>query len=130
MEGLTSWGTGALHLSGDQTHGLLAARLAAVEIRETSPDERVTGVQLQGAVVGVAGIVDLVVARLVQRPKVIPAISTCQARALPDFGNVGVEPDRPAVRIQRVTELVDLVVQYTDRAPERRVATIAVARVC
>ncbi len=48
------------------------------------------------------------------------------AQVVPDFRNVRVESYCARVRIQRVSILVDLVVQDTDGAPERWVSAVAV----
>ena len=48
------------------------------------------------------------------------------AEIVPNFRNVGIESDRPGVRIQCVAVLVNLVIEYTDRAPKGWVATISI----
>jgi hypothetical protein len=77
----------------------------------------VGGIQLGGALVGIESVVGLVVARLVQRAKVIPHL-----------GDVGIEADGPGVSVQSIPVLVDLVVENTDGAPKGRVSAIAVDR--
>jgi hypothetical protein len=75
----------------------------------------VAGVELLGSLVGVDRVGDLVVARLVQRSKVEPHL--CKIR---------VDSDRARVGVEGVVELVDFVVENSDRAPERWVLAVAV----
>lgn len=82
---------------------------------EALGDMRITGVELGSACVSVDSIRDLVVATLVQRTQIEP-----------DFGDVGIDSDGTGVGIKGVTELVDVVIENTDAAPEGRVATVAI----
>jgi hypothetical protein len=79
------------------------------------PDCGVGLVQLSGSSIGIDGVRDLVVARFVQTSKIEP-----------DFTDVGIESDRSRVGVQGVSVLVDLVIEYTDRAPEGGVAAVSV----
>lgn len=72
-------------------------------------------IEVGSTLVGVQSICCLVVAGLVQCAQVIP-----------DLGNVGIQSDSTGVRVERVTVLVDLVIQHTDAAPESRVPSITV----
>lgn len=48
------------------------------------------------------------------------------AEVIPDLGDEGVQPNSPAIRIQGVPVLVDLVVQDTNGAPEGWVAAVPI----
>jgi hypothetical protein len=85
------------------------------EQRQACLDMDVCGIKVSSASVRIERVAGLVVARLVQSAKVVP-----------DFGNVGVEANGTRVRVERITVLVDLVVEHTDRTPECWVAAIAV----
>jgi hypothetical protein len=87
----------------------------ALEQRQAGLDVDVCRIKVSGPGVGVKRITCLVVARLVQRAKVIP-----------DLRDVRIEADGTRVCVKRITVLVDLVVQNTNRTPECRVATVAV----
>jgi hypothetical protein len=87
----------------------------ALEQLQASLDVNVGRVKIRGASVSIESIGDLVVARFVQCAQIVP-----------DLGNVGVEADGTGIGIEGVTVLVDLVVEDTNRAPEGRVATVAV----
>lgn len=50
------------------------------------------------------------------------------AEVIPHFRNERVEPNGARVRVQRISVLIDLIVQDTDGAPEGRVTTLAVDR--
>jgi len=78
-------------------------------------DRSITGIQLSGTSVCVDGVGDLIVAAFVETSEVKP-----------HFGNIGVDADGTRVRVESVAELVDLEVQDTDGAPERRVTSITV----
>lgn len=82
---------------------------------ESLADMWVGRVEFAGALVCVQGVLDLVVARLVQRPQIVP-----------DLADVWVQSDSTAVGVQGVTVLVDLVVEDTDGAPEGWVTSVAV----
>jgi len=81
---------------------------------ETLLDVVVVGIEVSSLGVGVERVTQLI-ARLVQCAQIVPHLA-----------QVWVETDRPAVRVQCVTVLVDLVVEDTDGTPEGGVATIAV----
>jgi len=72
-------------------------------------------VELECSFIRVDSISNLIVARLVQTSQIEPNLT-----------DVGVQSDSSRVGIKSISVLVDLVVQNTDRAPERRVAAISV----
>lgn len=78
-------------------------------------DRCVPWVQLRRSSVGVDGVRNLVVATLVQTPKVKP-----------NLRDIGVDANGAGVGIQGVPVLVDLEVQNTDRTPESGVTAVAV----
>jgi hypothetical protein len=94
---------------------LSRARQLALEQLQASLDVDIGRVKICGASVGVKRIGDLIVARFVQCAQIVP-----------NLGDVGVQTDGTGVGIEGVTVLVDLVVEDTDRAPEGRVATVAI----
>jgi hypothetical protein len=94
---------------------LTGAGQLTLEQLQTSLDVDIGRVKVCCTSIGVEGIGDLVVARLVQSAQIVPHL-----------GDVGVQADSTRVSIERVTVLVDLVVKDTDRAPECGVATVAV----
>ena len=85
------------------------------EFAKTGGDDGVAGIEGEGALVGVDSVRHLVVARLVKGAEVEP-----------DFGEVGVDSDRARVGVEGVVELVDVVVEDADRAPEGGVLAVAV----
>jgi hypothetical protein len=82
---------------------------------QTSLDVNIARIKVCGASVCIESIGDLVVARFIQGTQVVP-----------NFRNVRIQADRTRVGIERIAVLVDLVVENTNRAPEGRVATVAV----
>lgn len=78
-------------------------------------DVDVRRVEIRRSSVGVQCITCLVVTRFVQGTQVVPHLR-----------DVRVETNCTRIRVQRVSVLIDLVVENTDRAPKRRIATIAV----
>jgi hypothetical protein len=78
-------------------------------------DVDVGGIKVSGPSVRVERVACLVVARLVQRAEVVP-----------NLRDVRVEANSTRVRVKRIAVLIDLVIQNTNRAPERRVTTVAV----
>jgi hypothetical protein len=76
---------------------------------------RVVRIKFGSSLVCIQRITDLVVARLVESAKIVP-----------NLGDEGVQTNGARVRIQRIPVLVDLVVQHTDGAPERRVSSIPI----
>lgn len=76
---------------------------------------RVRWVKFGSSLVGVQSITDLVITAFIQRAQVVP-----------NLANVRVQSDGPGVCIECVAVLVDLVVEYTNGAPEGRVSTIPV----
>jgi hypothetical protein len=74
-------------------------------------DGRVAGIELSSLGTGVDGVVDLVVATLIQGPKVEL-----------DFRDIGVGANGAGVGIKGVAVLVDLEVENTNRAPEHGLA--------
>lgn len=51
-----------------------------------------------------------------------------RAKVIPNLGDVWVETNRAGICIQSVAVLVNLIVQYTDGAPKRRVSAITIYR--
>jgi hypothetical protein len=49
-----------------------------------------------------------------------------RAKVVPDLGDVGVQSDSSGVRIQCIAVLIDLVVKYTNAAPECWVPSVTV----
>jgi hypothetical protein len=94
---------------------VLSASPSVLKDSQSLLDRRVGRVEICRTDVRVDCVGDLVVARLVQTPKVEPHL-----------GNVPVQSDRSRVRVERVSVLVDLEVEHTDRAPEGRVAAVSV----
>jgi hypothetical protein len=90
-------------------------RSGGLEHAETLLDGGISGVELGGARVGVDRVGDLVVARLVETSQVVPHLA-----------DVRVESDCARVGVERVTILVDLVVEHADRTPECRVAAVTI----
>ena len=82
---------------------------------QASADERIRGVELEGALIGVDGVGHLIVARFVERSEIEP-----------DFGEVGVNSDRARVGVQSVVELIDVVVEDSDRAPKCGILSISI----
>jgi len=72
-------------------------------------------IELKSALVGIDSVRHLVVAGLVK-----------SAEIEPDFGEVGVDTNGARVGVEGVVELIDVVVENTNRAPERRVLAVAV----
>lgn len=91
------------------------ATAARTEKLETSLDVRVTRVELCCSLICIEGVGDLIIAGFVQSAEIVP-----------HFGDVRVEANGTRVGIQGITILVDLVVQHTNRAPERGVLAITV----
>lgn len=92
-----------------------AIGLNVLQQPQTGLDDWVVRVKIGGPSIGVDGIRDLVVARLIQG-----------AEVKPDFGDVWVDADGTGVGVEGITVLVDVVVQHADAAPEHRVAPIPV----
>jgi hypothetical protein len=114
------WRSAAVGLSTEQ----LQARL----------DVRVRWVELGRALIGIQGIRDLVVARLVLFSASV-CVRHCKAQwkethqsaeIVPNLGDPRIEPNRTRIRVESVPVLVDLVVEHTDRAPEGGIAAIAI----
>lgn len=93
----------------------LSIALRILEQRETALDREIGWVEIGSPGIRVDGIVDLIVARLVKASEVEP-----------DFADERVESDSARVGIQRVSVLVDLVVEHTNRAPKGGIPTIPV----
>ena len=49
-------------------------------------------------------------------------------KVVPDFGDVRIQPNGPGICVESVAVLVDLIVEYADRAPECRVPAVAIDR--
>lgn len=94
---------------------MVGTRKLALEQLQACLDMDVCGIKIGSASIGVESIGNLVVAGFVQSTEIIP-----------NFRDVRVQTDSPRVGVQGITVLVDLVVEYTDRAPEGRVPSIAV----
>ena len=92
-----------------------ACGLSLLEQSETLSDCSVAGVKLGGACVCVDSVRDLIIAALVEAPKIEP-----------NLRNVWVDPYRSGVSIKGVPVLIDLEVEYADGAPEGRVPAVAI----
>lgn len=77
--------------------------------------DRIRRLELQCPLVCVDSVRHLVVARLVESSKVEP-----------DLAEVRVYPDRPRIRIECIVKLINVVVQHTDRTPERWVLAVPI----
>jgi len=75
----------------------------------------VTGVKFTSAGVSIDGVRHLIVAALIEA-----------AQVEPDFRDVRVDAYGPRICIKSITKLVDLEVEYANRAPEGRVPTVTV----
>jgi hypothetical protein len=106
-----------MHILGKRGAGLVGKTVGRLSLEQskTRLDVDVGGIEVSSPRVCVERITSLVVARLVQRTKIIP-----------NLRNVRVEANGTRVRVKRVAVLVDLVVEHTNRAPECRVATVTV----
>jgi hypothetical protein len=74
-------------------------------------------IQVSRTTIRIERISDLVVARLIKSSQIVPHLR-----------DVRIQANSTRVRIQRITVLIDLVVQHTNRAPEGRVAAVAIDR--
>jgi hypothetical protein len=106
-----------MHILGKRCAGLVRKTVGGLSLKQCQArfDVDIGRIKIGGPGVCVERIACLVVARLVQRTKVVP-----------NLRNVGVEANGTRVRVKRVAVLVDLVVENTNRAPECRVATVTV----
>jgi hypothetical protein len=106
-----------VHILGKRCAGLVRKTVGGLSLEQskTRLDVDVGRIKISGPSVCVERITRLVVAGLVQRAEIIP-----------NLRNVGVEANGARVCVKRVAVLVDLVVEDTNRAPERRVATVTV----
>lgn len=93
----------------------LICRAGILKHAETLFDALVCRIELCRPRVRIDRIGDLVVARLVQASQVVP-----------DLADIRVKADRARVRVESISVLVDLVVEHTDGAPERRISAISV----
>ena len=48
------------------------------------------------------------------------------AQIVPHLGDIGVDSNGSKVRVERVSKLIDLVIQNTNRAPKGRVVAVAI----
>lgn len=95
--------------------GWRATVLRASELLEASNNVGVVGVKLNCMLVSVERIIDLVIAGLVKGAQIVPHL-----------GNIGVDSNGSKVRVERVSKLIDLVIQNTNRAPKGRVVAVAI----
>lgn len=95
--------------------GHAAGGLSTLQELKACLDMHVRRIQLSSTLVSVQSVGSLVVAGLVERTKIIP-----------DFRNVGVEANGTRVRVESISVLVDLVVEYADGAPKGRIAAVAI----
>lgn len=96
---------------------LRAVRLRLLQELEALGNAGIRRVEFACAGIGVDGIRDLVVAAFIEAAEVEP-----------HFGDVGVDPNGAGVSVECIAVLVDLEVENTYGAPERRVATVTVDR--
>lgn len=106
-----------VNILGQRRASLVREAVGGLSLQQSqaSLDVNIRRVKVSSPSVCIQGVACLIVARLIQRTKIIP-----------DLGNVGVEANGTRVCIKRVTVLIDLVIQHTNRAPECRIATITV----
>lgn len=76
---------------------------------------RVILVEIGSASIRINSVGDLIITRLVKRAKIEP-----------DFGDVGIDANSTRVGVKGIAELIDLVVEHANAAPERRIASVAV----
>lgn len=130
-------------------HGRLTRRdaigAAITQKLKPSLDMRVGRIQLGGSLVSIEGIVYLVVARFILKQQSAErsqddkdtrshpryggrkAGQTYQStKVVPDLRDEGVQANRTGVRVERISVLVDLVVEDTDGTPECRVPPVTI----
>lgn len=117
-------------------HGSSTSAISLAVTKKLQPglDVRVGGIQLGRSLIGIQSIIDLVVAALILERK--STVCTMQVEGIvathkspeviPDLRNEGVQANGPAVSIQGIPVLVDLIVQHSDGAPEGGVTPIPV----
>lgn len=93
----------------------------------------VARVQVSCTLIGIKRISCLVVARLILGWFSHESQQTGQksyqgSKIIPNLRDIGVQADGARIGVKRIPVLVDLVVQDADRAPEGRVAAVAVDR--
>lgn len=94
---------------------LASCSLCVLQQLETRGDLRVARIELTCSGISIDGIRNLVVATFIQATKIKP-----------NLRYVWIDADGSRIRVQSVTELIDLEIQNTDRAPERWVPAITV----
>lgn len=77
--------------------------------------DRVTRIQIMRTCIGVNRVIDLIVAGLVEAAKVEP-----------DFRDERVKSDRSRIRVKGIPILIDLVIEYPDRAPESGILSVSI----
>jgi len=82
---------------------------------KTLSDDLVRRVELESTLVGVDRVRHLIVASFVECSEVEP-----------DFRKVWVNSNRSRVGVEGIVELVDVVVEDSDRTPERRVLSVSI----
>lgn len=93
----------------------VARRLTTLQKLQSSFYMDVRRIEFRCPLIGIQRVIRLIIARLVQRSKVVP-----------NFGNVWVKTYRAGVRIQSVPVLVNLVVKHTNGTPKCRVPAVAI----
>lgn len=91
------------------------ARLVFSDFSETLTDDLVCWIELESALVSVDSIRHLVVARFVESTEIEP-----------NFGEVRVDSNRSRVGVESIMELIDIVVENSNRTPESWILAISV----
>jgi hypothetical protein len=110
-----------------------AGGAATSEQSQTCLDVRIGRIQLRGSGICIKSIGSLIVARFILfesqdcRNKETYMFKTYQsAEVIPDFRNVGIQANGAGIRVERISILVNLIVEHTNRAPESGVSAITV----
>lgn len=91
------------------------ARLVFSNLAKTLTHNLIRRVELESSLVSVDGVRHLIVTSFVKCPEIEP-----------DFGEVGMNPNRARVGIESVVKLIDVVVENSDRTPESGVLSISI----
>lgn len=93
----------------------MSSALALAQKLQPGLDVRIRRIKLCCSLVGIQSVGDLIVAALVKSAQIIP-----------NLADVRVQSDCSGVSIERITVLVDLVVEHSNRTPEGWVSTVSV----
>jgi len=95
--------------------GLPTGVLCSSEKLKALCDGKIVGVEFCSTSISVDGIRNLIVAALVETTEIKP-----------DFGDVGIDTDSTRVGVERISKLIDLKIENTNRTPKSRIAPIAI----